>query len=87
MAHIVPLDRTRQQPTARQKPSKRDPFDVVVFLNHFLESDTYPDGLISQLGASAVAKSATARSPQKRPLHQLVMQTSQNRLALSLGRG
>lgn len=79
MTHIVEIDRARTLRALSASPVENDPFDVVVFLNHFLTNDGYTDSL------SADPKVCLPQTNEPSPVHQLVMQSGNLRLCVSLG--
>ena len=87
MAHIVPIDRAKSLHISAEQPTARDPFDVVVFLNHFLESDRYPDAIISQIAPAREKASRQVAKVSRKASQQLKMQLGKHNLAFSLGRG
>jgi len=87
MAHIVPIDRNTFRRFSDAESTPRDPFDVVVFLNHFMESDRYPDAIISQMATPQDAAPEPAIRNKPTAHHHLSMQLGPKQLAFSLGRG
>jgi len=79
MTHIFPIDREGALRTASTQKTQNDPFDVVVFLNHFLTKDGFEDTM------SADPETYEIETDDKAPAQQLVMQTRQLRLCVTLG--
>lgn len=85
MAQILPLDPTKARAAGGANTPPRDPFDVVVFLDHFLQSDTYPDGLIAQFEDARATAPCAITPASFYPKTHMVMQYGQDRLAFTLG--
>lgn len=79
MTHIFPIDREGVLRTSSKQQTHNDPFDVVVFLNHFLTNDGLEDAL------SADPESYDTVAETKTPAQQMVMQSRQLRLCVTLG--
>ncbi len=85
MAQILPLYRTQPQQRVDRATEARENFDVVSFLDHFLETDDYPEAIVSHFSAGSTALEAQDRPDPRTTRQQLTMQHGKDRLAISFG--
>lgn len=79
MSQIVSIERARTLRALSAQSSSGGPFDAVVFLSHFLSNDGYATDTTTD------ADAGTPSDTHPHRIQQLVMQSPELRLCVSLG--